>query len=163
MNMNRMLSLLVLTLGVSLSAVAQNGLAVELLTLEGGKTAPASWVDGKTPYVVSFWFVACKFCLEEMDAISESFEDWQGEKPFRFYAVCTDDSRALARAKALVKSRGWDGFRFVFDVNREFTRAMNVTACPCVFLYDKDGRLVYSHQGYTPGDEEILFEKIKSL
>ena len=161
--MNRMLSLLVLALGINLFAAAQNGSAVELLTLEGGKTTPSAWVDGETPYVVSFWFVACKYCLEEMDAIGESFEAWQEEKPFRFIAVCTDDSRSLARAKALVRSRDWEGFRFVFDINREFTRAMNVTSCPCVFLYDKHGKLVYSHLGYSPGDEEILFEKIKAL
>jgi thioredoxin-related protein len=40
---------------------------------------------------------------------------------------------------------------------------MNVTSCPHVFLYDKNGKLVYSHRGYTPGDEELLFEKIKAL
>ena len=162
MTMRRILSLLCLALCAGSLAFTQNGSKVELQTLDGGKTTPAEWVDGQTPYVVSFWFVRCRFCLEEMDAVSEVFEEWQEEKPFRFYAVCTDDSRSLARAKALIKSRGWDGFRFVFDVNRELTRAMNVTSCPYVFLYDKDGKLVYSHLGYTPGDEEILFEKIKA-
>ena len=40
---------------------------------------------------------------------------------------------------------------------------MKVTSCPYVFLFDKDGKLVYSHLGYTPGDEEKLFEQIKKL
>lgn len=142
---------------------AQNVEKVELQTLDGEKTTPAEWVDGKTPYVVSFWFVTCKYCIEEMDAISEVFEEWCAEKPFRFIAVCTDDTRSLAKAKALVRGRGWDGFHFVFDVNKELTRAMNVTSCPYVFLYDKNGRLVYSHLGYAPGEEEILFEKIRQL
>lgn len=148
---------------ISLSALAQNTATVELQTLDGGKTTPAEWVDGKTPYVVSFWFVTCKYCLEEMDAISEMFEEWTAQKPFRFIAVCTDDTRSLAKAKALVRSRGWDGFEFVFDVNKEFARAMKVTSCPYVFLYDKNGKLVYSHLGYSPGDEEALFQKIKEL
>ena len=148
---------------ISLSALAQNTATVELQTLDGGKTTPAEWVDGKTPYVVSFWFVTCKYCLEEMDAISEVFEEWTAQKPFRFIAVCTDDTRSLAKAKALVRSRGWDGFEFVFDVNKEFARAMKVTSCPYVFLYDKYGKLVYSHLGYSPGDEEVLFQKIKEL
>ena len=148
---------------ISLSALAQNTATVELQTLDGGKTTPAEWVDGKTPYVVSFWFVTCKYCLEEMDAISEVFEEWTAQKPFRFIAVCTDDTRSLAKAKALVRSRGWDGFEFVFDVNKEFARAMKVTSCPYVFLYDKNGKLVYSHLGYSPGDEEVLFQKIKEL
>jgi len=158
-----MLSAVALLLGACLSLLAQNVGKVELQTLDGGKTTPAEWVDGETPYVVSFWFVSCKFCLEEMDAVSEVFEEWRAEKPFRFIAVCTDDTRSLAKAKALVRGRGWDGFQFAFDVNKELCRAMNVTSCPHVFLYDKNGKLVYSHRGYTPGDEELLFEKIKAL
>ena len=161
--MKRMISLLLAALCAGVFALAQNISAVELQTLDGGKITPAEWVDGKTPYVVSFWFVTCKFCIEEMDAISEVFDEWRAEKPFRFIAVCTDDTRSLARAKAMVKGRGWDDYLFYFNVNKDLCRAMNVTSCPHVFLYDKDGKLVYSHLGYTPGDEEILFEKVKSL
>ncbi len=159
----KILSFVAALAAACLSLQAQNVNSVELQTLEGGKTTPAEWVDGKTPYVVSFWFVTCKFCIEEMDAISEVFEEWTAEKPFRFIAVCTDDTRSLSKAKALVRGRGWDRFQFAFDVNRELTRAMNVTSCPYVFLYDKTGKLVYSHMGYSPGDEDILFEKIKAL
>ena len=142
---------------------AQNAGSVELQTMDGGKTTPSAWVDGETPYVVSFWFVTCKFCIEEMDAIAEVFDEWQARKPFRFIAVCTDDTRSLSRAKALVRSRDWDDYEFYFDVNKQLARAMNVSSCPYVFLYDKDGRLVYSHLGYSPGDEETLFRKIESL
>ena len=98
-----------------------------------------------------------------MDAIAEVFEQWQAEKPFRFIGVCTDDTRSLAKAKAMVRGRGWDDFQFYYDVNKELARAMKVTSCPYVFLFDKDGKLVYSHLGYTPGDEEKLFEQIKKL
>ena len=161
--MKRILSLLLLSLCAGFAARGQNIADIELLTLDGGKTTPAAWVDGETPYVVSFWFIACKYCLEEMDAISESFDGWQSEKPFRFISVCTDDSRSVARARAMAKSRGWGGFQFIFDVNKALARAMNVTACPCVFLFDRNGKQVYSHLGYTPGDEDILFEKIKAL
>ena len=63
----------------------------------------------------------------------------------------------------MTHGRGWEGFQFYFDTNKELSRAMKVTSCPHVFLYDKDGKLVYSHLGYTPGDEDVLFEKIKSL
>lgn len=127
------------------------------------KNHPASWADGETPYVVSFWFINCKYCLEEMDAIAEVYQEWTAQRPFRFIGVCTDDSRSVARARALVKSRGWDDFEFVYDTNREIARTMNVTSCPYVLLYDKNGRLVYSHLGYSPGDEEVLFQKIKAL
>ena len=161
--MKKLMLSLVAIVSACLVAAAQDMSQVPLQTLDGGTETPASWIDGKTPYVVSFWFVTCKYCLEEMDAISEVFEEWQAEKPFRFIAVCNDDTRSLAKAKALVRSRGWDGFHFSFDVNKELTRAMKVTSCPHLFLFDKNGKLVYSHLGYSPGDEEVLFQKIKEL
>ncbi len=157
------LILSIVALSCCLFAGAQDWKEVPLQTIDSGTETPSSWIDGKTPFVVSFWFVTCKYCLEEMDAISEQFADWQKEAPFRFIAVCNDDTRSLAKAKAMVRSRGWDGFRFSFDVNKELTRAMKVTSCPHVFLFDKNGKMVYTHQGYSPGDEEILFEKIKAL
>lgn len=145
------------------SLSAQNASAVKLTTLSGETTTASEWADGKTPYVVSFWFVTCKYCIEEMDAVTELFDEWNEQAPFRFYAVNIDDTRSLAKAKAMAKGRGWDRFEFVFDPNREFTRAMNVVSCPHVFLYDKDGKLVYSHVGYSPGDEQELFNRIKAL
>ena len=68
-----------------------------------------------------------------------------------------------ARAKALSSGRGWNLFGVVYDVNSDFKRAMNVSMVPHVFVFDKDGRQVYTHVGYKPGDEEELFKIIKDL
>ena len=162
MRMKKIISLLLAVLSATLLLHAQDYSKVEIQTIDGGKITPAQWVDHQTPYGVSFCFVTCKYCIEEMDAISEVFDQWQAEAPFRFIAVCTDDTRSLPKAKAMARSR-WDSFQFAFDVNKELCRAMKVTSCPYVFLYDKNGKLVYSHMGYSPGDEEILFQKIKEL
>ena len=153
--------LMILCLGGMLRA--QDPSAVKLQTLDGKTVTPATWTDGKTPYVVSFWFVTCKYCIEEMDAVSEVFGDWYAEVPFRFIAVNTDDSRSLARARAMAASRGWDSFQFIYDTNRALVRAMNVVSMPHVFLFDKNGKLVYTHVGYAPGDEELLFKELKKL
>ncbi len=40
---------------------------------------------------------------------------------------------------------------------------MQVSLTPHTFVVDADGKIVYSHSGYTPGSEAELFEKIKSL
>ena len=51
----------------------------------------------------------------------------------------------------------------VYDKNGDFKRAMNVQFTPQVYVVDKDGKIVYSHTGYTPGGEYELFEQIKKL
>lgn len=153
----------VLTLLAAVPVLGQDAGTVPLQTFDGKTVTPDEWVDGKTPFVVSFWFAACKYCQEEMDAVSERFAEWNEEVPFRYIAVCTDDARGIAKAKALCRSRGWDGFHFCFDTNKAYMRAMNVVAMPHLFLYDKNGKLVYTHLGYTPGDEILLWKEIKKL
>lgn len=155
--------LLSLLLWCGLPLLAQDAGQVRLQTRDGKVIRPADWVDGETPFVVSFWFATCKYCFEEMDAVSERFAEWNEQVPFRFIGVCTDDSRSIAKAKAVCQSRGWDDFEFYFDTNKDYMRAMNVVTMPHLLLFDRNGKLVYTHIGYSPGDEEQLFAELLKL
>lgn len=130
---------------------------------KGKVVGTPGWVDNETPFVVSFWSTTCKPCLKELDILSENYDDWNEETPFRVIAVSIDDSRSVARAKALAAGSGWDMFEVFYDVNSDFKRAMNVSMVPHVFVFDKNGKQVYSHVGYKPGDEMELFEVLKNL
>ncbi len=101
---------------------------------------------------------------QELDAISEQMIDWLDEADFRVVAVSVDDSRSISRAKALAASRGWTTDLMVaYDKNQDFKRALNVNVTPHVFIFDKDGKMVYSHTSYLPGGEMELIQKIKTL
>ena len=130
---------------------------------KGKVVSTANWIDNSTPFVVSFWSTTCKPCLKELDVLSENFDDWNDDTPFRVYAVSIDDSRSVARAKALAAGSGWDMFEVFYDVNSDFKRAMNVSMVPHVFVFDKNGKLVYTHTGYKPGDEMELIKVIGDL
>ncbi len=120
-------------------------------------------VDGETPMIISFWAVTCKPCIRELDAIAELYPDWIEEANFRVVAVSTDDARFTAQARSLAEGHGWSDYTLVYDKNGDFKRAMNVQFTPQVYVVDKDGNIVYSHTGYTPGGEYELFEQIKKL
>lgn len=142
---------------------AQNLPDVKIQDKKGKVVSMANWIDNSTPFIVSFWSTTCKPCLKELDVLSENFDDWNDETPFRVYAVSIDDSRSVARAKALAAGSGWDMFEVFYDVNSDFKRAMNVSMVPHVFVFDKNGKQVYSHVGYKPGDEMELLEVLKNL
>ena len=130
---------------------------------KGKAVSTENWIDNDTPFVVSFWSTTCKPCLKELDVFSENYDDCNDETPFRVIAVCVDDSRSVARAKAMVAGNGWDMFGVFYDVNSDLKRAMNVAMVPHVFVFDKDGKQVYAHTGYKPGDELELVKVIKGL
>ena len=104
-----------------------------------------------------------KPCIRELDAINELLPDWLEEADFRVVAVSTDDARFSTKARSLVQGHGWYDFTVIYDKNQAFMRAMNVTLTPQVFIVDANGKIVYSHTGYTPGSEIELFEKIKEI
>lgn len=132
---------------------------------QSGKTIDTrSLIDGKTPFVISFWSTTCKPCIKELDAISEQMIDWLDEADFRVAAVSVDDARSVSRAKSLAAGRGWkSSLILLYDQNQDFKRALNVSNTPQVFIFDKNGKMVYSHTGYVPGGEAELIEKIKKL
>ncbi len=51
----------------------------------------------------------------------------------------------------------------LFWNNSDLKRAMNVNNPPHTFLVDKNGKIVWQHNGYQPGDEEELYELVKKL
>ncbi|MFI3286148.1 MAG: TlpA disulfide reductase family protein [Rikenellaceae bacterium] len=162
--MKRFILSLVATIATLGSLSAQSLPNTKVQNVDGRVIETQGWIDHKTPFIVSFWSTTCKPCIKELDTMSEYYEDWNDECPFRVIAVSIDDSRSVARAKALARGRGWgDFFTLAYDVNSDFKRALNVVSVPQVFVFDKNGNIVYSHTGYTPGNEVELFEKIKTL
>ena len=143
------------------TAFAQQIPSVSLQDGAGRVVTTASLIDHKTPFVISIWMTTCKPCLKELDTLSEEFPDWDGRFPLRIYAVSMDDSRSLQRAVAMAQGRDWEGITALFDVNADLRRALNVSSVPQVFVYDKEGKLFYTHIGYRPGDEQELLNQVR--
>lgn len=109
--------------------------------------------------VVSFWATWCKPCIKELNAIRDIYPDWLDQAEFQFVAVSVDDSRSQHSVAPFVKGRGWE-YEVYLDINSDLKRALNVVNIPHTLIYNKEGRLVWQHTGYTVGDEDELFKKI---
>lgn len=134
--------------------------SVDIKTLDG-KTANIQDFVGKGKItVVSFWATWCSPCKRELDAISDIYPDWQEEYDVEFLAITIDNARALAKVPAMVSSKGWE-YTILSDSKQELQRALNFQTIPQTFLLDGNGEIIYSHNGYNPGDEYELEEKIK--
>ena len=156
------LMFLMLALFIGVSASAQTLPDVKVENQEGKVISIREVVDG-TPMIISFWSTTCKPCIMELNAINNNLPDWLEEVDMKVVAVSVDDARTVSRARAMTQGQGWDDYTCVYDKNQDLKRAMNVSLTPHTFIVDGKGNIVYSHSGYTPGSEEELFEKIKSL
>lgn len=161
MNSKRFILPIALLFAGVMSAFAQSLPNVKVKTDTGATITTHSLLQGK-PLIISFWGVTCKPCITELNTLNELQEEWLEEVDFDIVAVSIDDSRFTARARSMVKGNGW-GFTCVFDENQDLKRAMNVSFTPQVFIVDAQGEIVYSHSGYTPGNELELLETLKEM
>lgn len=136
--------------------------SVQVKNLKGRNVNTSTFGNDGKPFIINFWATWCKPCILELNNIDELYKKWQKETGVKIYAISIDDSRNSRRVAPFVKGRGWD-YEVMLDENSDFKRAMNVSNPPHTFLFDGDGKLVYTHNGYAPGDEKELYKKLKEL
>lgn len=143
--------------------VAQNTFpSVSLKTLDGKAVDIQDYIGQDKITVVSFWATWCSPCKRELDAVSEYYEDWKADYDMEFIAITIDNARGLAKVPGTVASKGWE-FTILSDVNQELQKALNFQTIPQTFLLDQEGNIVYTHNGYNPGDEFELEDKMSAL
>lgn len=116
--------------------------------------------NSDTAVIVSLWATWCIPCINELEAINDQYEERQKDSPFKLIAISVDDSRTSSRVRPFVKGRGWN-FDIYLDVNNDLKRALNINDVPHVLII-RNGKIIYQHNGYIAGNEEELFEKIRS-
>lgn len=127
-----------------------------------GKSYDTGNLGFKGPVIISFWATWCSPCKKELNTIHEMYEDWQDETGVTLVAVSIDDQKTKNNVPAYVNGKAWD-YLVLLDPNGDFKRAMGVNNVPHTFLLDAEGNIVYTHNNYSPGDEEELYEEIEKL
>ncbi|NNL16258.1 MAG: redoxin domain-containing protein [Flavobacteriaceae bacterium] len=140
--------------------VAQNTIPkTPIKTLSGDITNLEKISEDNDLIIVSLWATWCVPCKNELDAISEVYNDWRDETNVVLYAISVDDSRTVKRVKPLINGKDWD-YEVLLDTNNDLKRALGASAIPLTLII-KNGEIVYRHSGYVPGSEDDLFEELK--
>lgn len=134
--------------------------SVDIKTLDGKTVNIKDYVGKGKVTVISFWATWCSPCKRELDAIADIYPDWQEDYDVELLAVTIDDARGVAKVPAMVAAKGWD-YTVLSDSKQELQRALNFQTVPQTFLLNAEGEIIYSHSGYSPGDEFELEEEIK--
>ncbi len=133
---------------------------INLKDLDGNIVNTQTLADSGKIVVLNFWATWCGPCVKELTAINESIEEWKEKYNMEFVAVSIDNSRTTNKVKPFVEGKAWEGYKILLDVNEDLKRAMNVLNPPFTYIIDASGNIVYKHEGYQPGAEIELEEKI---
>jgi cytochrome c biogenesis protein CcmG/thiol:disulfide interchange protein DsbE len=136
--------------------------SIKLKTLEGKVVDTQDFANNGKTTVISFWATWCTPCKKELDAIAKVYDRWVEDYDVELIAVTIDDQRALPRVKPMVSQKKWK-YIILSDIKQDFQQAMSVQSIPHTYVVDKNGKIVYNHNGYLPGDEKKLEAKLKEL
>jgi thiol-disulfide isomerase/thioredoxin len=158
-----MKKLQLLLLFIGLNAFAQKQLPdLSLFNLVGKSVSLKNdYAEKDKIYIFSFWATWCTPCISELEEMNDLQEAWKKDVNFEIIAVSTDDSRTQKRVKPLVNGKGWN-FNVILDINQDFKRAMSIVNIPYTIVV-KNGAIVHIQNGYVPGNENELYEKLKTL
>ncbi len=136
--------------------------AAEVRTLTGANFSTSKLSNNGKPMIIDFWATWCKPCIAELDAIADNYPDWKKETGVKVVAISVDDQRTSSKVPSFIKEKGWT-YDVYLDPNQDFQRAMQVINCPCTFIVDGTGKIVWVHNSYIEGDEDKLYSALKKV
>lgn len=117
-------------------------------------------VKGEKLTVIDFWATWCQPCVRsipELNKIAIEMED----KGVKFVGISIDGPRNQSKILPFVSSMGIE-YTILKDINSEVMSEMNVTSVPTLLIIDKEGEIVYTHEGFRPGDDKVIKEEIEN-
>lgn len=154
---------LILALGFTNLIFAQQQIAsAELKTLEQETVDLADILKENDLTVISFWATWCKPCQAELDAVADLYPEWQEDLGVQIVAITIDTQRQLGKVPGLLSTKGWE-YTVLSDANNVMRNQLGFQAIPQTYVVNSEGTVLYSHSGYSPGDEYDLEDKLKEL
>jgi len=115
----------------------------------------------KGPVFMTFWALWCKMCIKELDALKPYFDEFDS-LGVNLLAISQDKARSVPKVKPYALSHKWK-YVVVLDPDNIMRDLYHVQAMPTSFIINQDKKIVFTHMGYKPGDEEIIIEKMRDL
>lgn len=133
---------------------------VTIDALDGGRVELAA-LRGQV-VVISFWATWCRPCLQELPHLA-GFQTQYGPQGLSVLAISTDQPDSLPQVRAITRRNSWS-FQVLLDPDGAVQQLLNPRGTnPFTLVLDRQGRIVYAHEGYSSGDEVAVEQLIQTL
>jgi len=142
-------------------AKAQRAIDFTLKDLDGNPAKLSDYYN-KNVILIDFWATWCVPCIKELPHF-QKFYDRYKEKGLKILSISVDGPETVALVKTFVKRYKYS-FPVLLDTESKVVALYNPRVIlPYTILIDREGNINYVHQGYSPGDENFLEQKIIEL
>ena len=111
-------------------------------------------LKGNELTIIDFWATWCQPCVRSIPLLNEMAQEFES-KGVNFIGVSIDGPRNQSKIQPFWLSMGVK-YPVIRDIDSELMSDLGVTAVPTLLMYDSSGELIFYHEGFRPGDEDIL-------
>lgn len=151
---------LITLLSAALYANAQAVYSIQVKDLNGNYTSIEEVASGEL-IVLDFWATWCKPCVKSIPKLVELSEKYDSEK-VSFVGINEDSPRNTNKVKPFVNSMQIT-YPVLLDPEQEIMNELVVVSYPTLIVLNRDGDVLFIHEGYTSGDEKLIEEEINKL
>jgi len=143
------------------SVKAQNAIDFSLKNLAGEQIRLGDYL-GKHVILIDFWATWCVPCVKELPHF-QRFHDAYEEQGLKIFAITVDGPESVAMVKPFMQRYKYT-FPVLLDIESKVIALYNPRVImPYTVLIDRQGKIRYVHQGYSPGDEKGIEEELVKL
>ncbi len=116
-------------------------------------------LKGEKLTLIDFWTTRCKPCrkaIPYLNKISAQFKD----KGVNIIGINCDGPRSVSKVSPLSKSLKIQ-YPILLDINNELLNDLNLSAFPTLIMVNPKGKIVWVHEGFVTGDEEVILSEIE--
>ncbi len=112
--------------------------------------------------LIDFWATWCFPCIKELRQLQKLYDKYR-EKGLTVLAISIDGPDTAALIKNFMRKYQYS-FPVLLDSDSKVVSLYNPSLfLPYSVLIDRGGYIRYVHQGYSPGDEILIAEKIENV
>jgi len=133
---------------------------VTLRTVDGSRIALAERL-AQGPVLLDFWATWCRPCERSLPATQALHERFHG-RGLTVVGVSVDGPRNWARVRPFARRLGLT-FPVAVDEDGSLAKRFRAVGVPTTVLIAGDGRIVRTHTGWIPGEDDSLAAAVEAL
>jgi len=137
---------------------AQNVTDFEFKDIENN-TRTFNELKGEKLTLIDFWATWCGPCNKAIPELNKIYSIYK-KKGVEIIGINCDGPRSVSKVGPLSKSLKIQ-YPVLIDINSELKTELNIMGLPTLIIVNSKGKIVWIHEGFISGDEEIIISEIE--
>jgi thiol-disulfide isomerase/thioredoxin len=118
-------------------------------------------LKGEKLTLIDFWATWCKPCTKAIPELNKIYQEY-GPKGVEIIGINCDGPRSISKVIPMSKSLNIQ-YPILLDINSDLKMELNIITFPTLVIVNSAGKIIWIHEGYVPGDEQLIRDQIEKL